>query len=183
MLANAPASSGAGRKTTALIRTARRLAVALSLTALLVGAKVSADGEDGPMASAPLPPPLPAAPSGPGLRWPEAGRSAASHPALPRPHLRTDSTTHAAQLHQRGNDRHAANRFARGARGQKRLSQRAVGDGEHRNRDTVPQIANAMTPPPAPLPFPYGYFPGTPPAYGYSPVYPPPWPPGPILPH
>jgi hypothetical protein len=39
---------------------------------------------------------------------------------------------------------------------------------------TVPRVASTMIPPFAPLPFPFGYFPGGPPTYGYAPVYPPP---------
>jgi hypothetical protein len=181
MSAHATASSGAGLWAAALTRMSHRLAFAVSLTVLLAGADVSAGGEDGPMASAPLPPPLPATP--PATGSPQPAPSSASRAALPRSRPRTESNTHAAHLHERSNRPHHVDHFARAARGQKQLGQRAVGDAERRETYTVPQVANATTPPLAPLPFPYGYFPGAPPAYGYRFVYPPPWPPGPVLPH
>src|SRR6516162_1276253 len=70
MSANAPASSGAGAKTAVSARTAYRLILAVSLTALLSGAAVPAGSQEGPMASAPLPPPLPPAPPAAGLQQP-----------------------------------------------------------------------------------------------------------------
>lgn len=180
MFLNTRASSGAGPKAAALIGIPRRLAFAASLTVLLAGAEVSAGGDDGPMASAPLPPPLPSAPRATEVQPPQA--SAAARPALPRVPSRAESGTHVAQPPRRSSEPHAIDRFGRNARGQKRLAQRAVGDGEHPKGYIVPQAAHATAPPPPPLPFPYGYFPGAAPAYGYALVYPP-LPPGPVWPH
>ena len=61
MSANVSAFCSAGPKAPGWSKKRHRLAVAVSLTVLLSGAEVSAGGEDGPMASAPLPPLLPAA--------------------------------------------------------------------------------------------------------------------------
>jgi len=183
MFLNTRASSGAGPKAAASIGRPRRLAFAVSLTVLLAGAEVPAGGDDGPMASAPLPPPLPAAPPAAGLPQPQREPSAASRPVLSQSRPRAETGGHIAQPHKRSGDTHAVDRFGRDPRGQKRLGQRAVGDGELWKRHAAPQVANSITPPPAPLPFPYGYFPGTAPAYGYALVYPPLLPPGPVLPH
>ena len=167
-------------------RTPRRLTFAISLTMLLAGAAgagVSAGGEDGPMASAPLPPPRGAAPPATELQQPQPAPSSASRPALPRFHPRVESSTDVVPWHKRSSDPRHLNRVAHDAPDQKRFGQRAAGDSEHRKSYTVPQVAHATTTPPPPLPFPYGYFPGAAPAYGYALVYPPPWPPGPVWPH
>ncbi len=189
MSVNAPASSGAGLKAAALARMPRRLAFAVSLTVLLFGllsgllsgAAVSASGEDGPMASAPLPPPLPAAPPPTGSQQPQGEPSSASRRVPPQSRSSAGNGMHAAYPHKRNRDpRH--DRSAHAARGQKRDSQWAIDNIEHRETYPVPRVASAMVPPPAPLPFAYRYIPGAPPAYGYAPLYPPPWPPGPALP-
>jgi hypothetical protein len=185
MSANNPAFPGADPKAAASARMPRRLALAVSLavllSGLLSGAAVSADSEDGPMASAPLPPPLPAA-SATRLQHPPGEPSPASRQVLPQSRPLAESGMRAAQLPKHNRGPHHSDRSAHGARDQKRLSQRATGNIEHRGPYPVPRVASAMIPPPAPLPFPYGYFPGAPPAYGYAPAYPPPWPPGPALP-
>jgi hypothetical protein len=159
-----------------------RLAFAVSLTLLLSGAAASAGGEDGPMASAPLPPPLPAAPPATGLQQPQEAPSPTSQRVLPKSHALAESGIQAGNLHKPYSNTQRRDDSAHAARGQKRPSHRAASNGEHRETHTVPQVASAIALPPAPLPFPYGYFPGTPPAYGYAPGYPPPWPPGPMLP-
>jgi hypothetical protein len=182
MSANVPASSAACPKAAAPARMPHRLAFAVCLTVLLCGTAISARGEDGPMASAPLPPPLPAAPPATGLQQPQGGPSPASQRVLPKSRPPADSGTQAAHLHKRNHGSHHIDHSAHAARGQKRDSRGATGNIEHREAPPAPRVASAMIPPPAPLPFPYGYFPGAPPAYGYAPVYPPPWPPGPALP-
>src|SRR6516162_9601911 len=98
MFLNTRASSGAGPKAAASMRTPRRLAVAASLTVLLAGAEVSAGGDDGPMASVPLPPPLPAAPRATEAQPPQA---APSTRARPRVRPRAETGTHVPQPHKR----------------------------------------------------------------------------------
>ena len=142
-----------------------RLALAVGLTVLLAGAAGSAGGEEGAMATAPLPPPLPAAPPTTGLQQPQGGRSSASRPVVPQSHPRAEGGTRVAHLH-------------KPTRGQKHHGQRAVGNVDRREADAVPPVASAVTPPPPPLPFPYGYFPGAPPPYGSALLYLPPGPPG-----
>jgi hypothetical protein len=182
MSANVPASSAACPKAAAPARMPHRLAFAVSLTVLLCGAAVSAGGEDGPMASAPLPPPLPAAPPATGTPQPQEEPSPTSRRVLPQSGRPTGSAMQSAHPRKHNNDPHHIDHAARAAREQKRLRQREAGDVEHRETYPVPQVAGVLTPPPAPLPFPYGYFPGDAPAYGYAPAYPPPWPPGPVFP-
>jgi hypothetical protein len=182
MSANVPASSAACPKAAARARMPHRLAFAASLTVLLSGAAVSAGGEDGPMASAPLPPPLPAAPPATGSQQPQGEPSPTSRRVLPQSGRPTGSGMQEVRPHKRNNDPHHIPHSARAARAQKRLGQREAGDVEHRQTYTDPRVASAMIPPPAPWPFPYRYIPAAPPAYGYAPVYPPPWPPGPVLP-
>jgi hypothetical protein len=182
MSANVPASSGAGAKAAVSARTAYRLILAVSLTALLSGAAMPARSQDGPMASAPLPPPLPAAPPATVLQQPPGEPSPATQRVLPRSLPPTASGVQAGNSHDHHNDVHHGNHIARAARGQKRPGERTIGKGEHRETHSVPQVASALTPPPAPVPFHYGYIPGAPPVYGYAPVYPPPWRPGPMLP-
>jgi hypothetical protein len=185
MSANVPASSAACPKAAVPAGMPRRLAFAVSLTmllsGLLSGAAVSAGGENGPMASAPLPPPLTPAPPATGLQQPQGEPSPALQRVLPTSRPPAESGMQAGNPHKRHNDAHHSNHSAHAGRGQKRPAQPAVGNVEHRETHTVPQVATAITPPPAPLPFPYGYFPGAPPAYGYAPVYPS-WPPGPVFP-
>jgi hypothetical protein len=182
MSANVSASSAARRKTAAPARMPRRLAFAVSLTVLLSGAAVSGGGEDGPMASAPLPPPLPASPPATGLQQPQGGPSPTLPRVLPQSRQPTGNGMQSGHRHKRNNDLHHVNHSARTARGQKRLGQRQPGDVAHRETYTDPRVASDMIPPPAPLPFPYRYTPAAPPAYGYAPVYPPPWAPGPVFP-
>src|SRR4029077_8787485 len=104
-----------------------------------------------------------------------------SQRALPKSQPRAESGIQAGNLRKPYSNTHRRDYSAHAARGQKRPSHRAPGNLGLRQTPTVPQVASAITPPPAPLPFPYGYFPGTPPAYVYAPAYPPPWPPGPML--
>lgn len=182
MSANAPASSGAGAKTAVSARTAYRLILAVSLTALLSGAAVPAGSQDGPMASAPLPPPLPPEPPAAGLQQPPGEPSPATKRVLPKSLPPTASAIQAGNSHDHHNDVHHRSHISRDARGQKPPGQRTVGEREHRETHTVPQVASVLTPPPAPVPFHYGYIPGAPPVYGYAPVYPPPWRSGPMLP-
>jgi len=182
MSANAAASSGASHRATASIRMRHRLAFAVALTVLLSGADVSGGGEDGPMASAPLPPPLPTAPPTTVSQQPRREPSSPSRHELPQSRPRAQSGMQVAHLPKRSADPHHLGHFAGAARGQKRLGQPAAGDVERRETSTVPQVASSMIPPPTPSPFPYGYIPGALPTYGYAPVYPPPWLPGPTLP-
>lgn len=175
MSANVSDFCSAGPKTPGWSKKRHRLAVAVSLTVLLSGAEVSAGGEDGPMASAPLPPLLPAAPPSSTLQQPQdVAPSRAARRVLPQCNLRAERGMQVAHLHKR-NDPHRVDHSKRAAQGERRLGQRA-------EAYTVPQAASTMIAPLAPLPFPFGYMPGAPPAYGYALVYPPPWPPGPALP-
>jgi hypothetical protein len=183
MSANATASGGAGSTAAGETKKRHRLAVAVSLTVLLSGAVVSAGGEDGPAASAPLPPPLPAAPPATGLPQPQgATPSEASRRMLQQSNPRAERATQAAHARKRNNDQHRVDHATRAARGEKRHGQRAIGEVERGEPYDVPQVASTMMPPFAPPPFPFGYLPGAPPAYAYAPVYPAPWPPGPVLP-
>lgn len=183
MSANVSASCGAGFKVAGSTKKRHCLAVAVSLTMLLSAAAVSAGGEDGPMASAPLPPPLPVAPPATGLQQPRGvAPSRAPRRVLPQPHPRAERGTQVTHLHKRNHDPHHIDHSTRAAQDEKRLGQRAVGDVEREEAHTVPRVASTMIPPFAPLPFPFGYFPGGPPTYGYAPVYPPPLPPSPALP-
>ncbi len=181
MSANVPASSGAGAKAAVSAKISYRWVLAASLTVLLSGAAVSARSEDGPMASAPLPPPLPSAPPATVLQHPQGEPSRALQGALPKSSPPAETRMQVGNLPRHHDNAHRKDASARATRGQKRTGQRAVGNIEHRETRTVPQVASVLTPPPAPLPFPYGYFPGAAPAYGYAPAYPPPWPPGPML--
>ena len=191
MSANVPASSGAGPKAAASARMPRRLAFAVSLTVLLFellsgllsGAAVSASGEDGPMASAPLPPPLPAAPPATGLQQPQGEPSsdlAARAAAVPSIHgkryagseIRTSITTTRVIAT-------ILRMLLVAKNGSVRVK---AGDAEHRKRIPLRELQALLTPPPAPLPFSYRYNPAAPPSYGYAPIYPPPRPPGPVFP-
>jgi len=134
------------------------------------------------MASAPLPPPLPAAPPATELQQRRGGPTAAPRPVLPQSRPRAEGATPVAHLHKLTNDPRQIHHFARAARSRKRFDEHAIGDAERRETFTLAPVANATVPPLAPLPFPYGYFPGSPPAYGYAQVYPPTWLPGPVLP-
>jgi hypothetical protein len=182
MSANVPASSAACPKAAVPARMLHRLAFAVSLTVLLSGAVVSAGGEDGPMASAPLPPPLPAASPASALKQPQGEPSPTLQRVLPQSSRPTGSGMQSARPHKHNNDPHHIDHSARAARGQKRLGQREAGDVEHRETYTAPRVASALIPPPTPLPFSYRYNPAAPPSYGYAPIYPPPWPPGPVWP-
>ena len=182
MSANVPAFSAARRKEAAPARMPHRWALAMSLTVLLSGAALSAGDEEGPMASAPLPPPLPAPPPATELQQPQGGPSPTSRPVPQQSRRPTGNGMQSAHPHKRNHAPHHIDRSARAARGQKQLGQRQAGDGGGRETYTDPRVASAMIPPPAPLPFPYRYIPAAPPAYGYGPVYPPPWPPGPVFP-
>lgn len=175
MSVNATASGGAGSKAAGATQKRHRLAVAVSLTVLLSGAVISAGGDDGPAASAPLPPPLPTALPATGLPQPQGVTPTDASP-------RAERAMQAAHGRKRNNDPHSVDRTTRAARDKKRLGQRAIGDVERGEPHNVPRVASTMMPPFAPLPFPFGYIPGAPPAYGYAPVYPAPWPPGPALP-
>jgi hypothetical protein len=179
MSVNASASSTACPKAAASARKHHRLAFAVSLTVLLYGAAVLAGGEDGPMASAPLPPPLPAAPPATGTPQPQEEPSPTSRRVQPQSSRPAGSGMQQAHPHKRHNDPH---HIDHAARDQKRLRQRETGDVEHRETYPDPRVASAMIPPPAPLPFSYRYIPAAPPVYGYTPIYPPRWPPGPVMP-
>ena len=174
MSANATASGGVGSKAAGATRKRHRLAVAVLLAVLLSGAVVSAGDEDGPAASAPLPPPLPAAPSATGLQQPQGVTPTEASP-------RAQRAIRAAHGRKRNNEPHSVDRTTRAARDKKRLGQGAIGDVGRREPHHVPQVASTMMPPFSPSPFPFGYIPGVPPAYGYAPVYPAPWPPGPAF--
>lgn len=183
MSANAAASCGAGSKAAGATKKRHRFAVVVSLTVLLSGAAVSAGSEDGPAASAPLPPPLPAAPPVTGLQRPQdATPSEASRRVPPQSHPRAERAMQASHPHKRNGDPHNVDHSTRNARGEKRVGQRAVGGVGREEAYTLLRVASTMMPPFAPLPFPFGYMPSTPLAYGYTPVYPPPWPLGPALP-
>jgi hypothetical protein len=183
MSANATAACCARSKAAGATKKCYRLAVAVSLTVLLSGAEVSAGNEDGPAASAPLPPPLPAAPPATGLQRPQ-GMTPTETPrlALPQSHPRADHAMQASHLHKRNNGSHRVGHSTRSAQGEKRSGRRSIGDVEREQSYTFPRVASTLMPPFAPLPFPYGYMPSAPPPYGYTPVYPTPWPPGPALP-
>ena len=181
MSADTPASSDAYAKAPLWAKMLRRLAVVMSMTALLSGAAISAPGEEGPMATAPLPPPLPAAPPSTGLEKPQGEPSVVSRRVLPQPRPPSATGMQPARLLKRKNDQHHDGFTPRAAHDQKRPGQHAVGNLERRETHTVPQVASAIIPPPPPSPFLYGYIPGAPPGYGYAPAYPPPWLPGPML--
>jgi len=182
MSANAPAS-GAGAKTAVSARTAYRLIFAVSLTALLSGAAAPAGSQEGPMASAPLPPPLAPMPQpATGLQQPPGEPGPATQGVQPKSLRPTASGIEAGNLRDHHNDVHHRSHISRDARGQKRSGQRTVGERERPETRSVPQVASVLTPPPAPVPFHYGYIPGAPPVYGYAPVYPPPWGSSPMLP-
>jgi len=158
--------------------------VAVFLTVLLSGAEISFGAEDGPMATAPLPPPVQAAPPATGLQQPQdATPSPASRHVLPQSHPRTGRGMQLAHLHKRNNDRHHVDHSTRAALSEKRFGQHVVGDAEREQVYTVPPVASTMMPPLALLPLPFGYIPAGPPAYGYALVYPPPWPLGSALSH
>ena len=183
MSANATAAGCARSNAAGATKKCHRLAVAVSLTLLLSGAEVLAGNEDGPAASAPLPPPLPAAPLATGLQQPHGVTPSETSPhALPQSDPRTERAMQALHLHNRNNGPYRVDHSTRAARGEKRLGQRAVGGVGREEAYTVPRVASTRMPPFAPLPFPFGYMPGAPPPYGYTPVYPTPWPPGPALP-
>ena len=178
-----PLDRGAGPKGACSTKKLARLAFAAFLILLLSKAELSAGGDDGPMARAPLPPPLPAAPSEISWQPPQSGaQSPAPRRELPRSHLRAERGTPVAHLHKRSHDPHHLDRATLLARGEKRRRRRAAGDVEPGEAYPDPQVASTMIPPFAPPPSPFGYNPSAPPAYGYAPVYPPPWPPGPALP-
>ena len=183
MSTNGPASSAACPKAAAPARMPGRLAFAVSLVVLLSGTAASAGGEDGPMASAPLPPPLPAAPPATELQQPQGEPSPTSLRVPPQSRRPTGSGTQSAHRHKPNYDPHHIDHSGRAAaHSQKRLGPREAGDAEHRETYTAPRVAGVLTPPPAPLPFSYRYNPAAPPSYGYAPIYPPPWPPGPVWP-
>ena len=182
MSANFSASSAARPKTAAPAWMPHRLAFAVSLSVLLSGTAVSAGGEEGPMASAPLPPPLPASPPATGLQQPQREPSPTLSRVLPQSRRPTGNGTQSAHRHKRNNGPHHIDHSAHTAQGQKRLGQRQPGDFAHRETYTDPRVASDMIPPPAPSPFPYRYTPAAPPAYGYAPAYPPPWALGPVFP-
>jgi hypothetical protein len=182
MSANATVSRDADPKAVDSIKTRYRLAVAVSLIMLLSGAEISAASEDGSMATAPLPPPLPAAPPATGLQQPQgAARSPASPRVVSQSHLRANWGMQLAHPRKRNNNAHHVH-LTRAARSEKRLGQRAAGDVERAEALTVPRVAGPMIPPFAPLPLPFGYIPSGPPAYWYALVYPPPWPSASTLP-
>lgn len=183
MSANATASCYVDPRPAGSTRTRYGLAVAVSLTVLLSGAEVSAGAEDSPMATAPLPPPVQAAPPATGLQQPQdVGPSRESRRVLPASHQRAERGMQLAHLHKRTNDPRHVDHSTRAARSEKRLGQRAVGEDERDETHTVPRVAGTIIRPFPPPPFPFGYIPGGPPAYGYALVYPPPWPPGSALP-
>jgi hypothetical protein len=167
--------------------------------ALLLSSGISARAEDQPMASAPLPPPLPKSPptaqSAPAAAVPEeqrAAKPAASESAhfgngkqesvhrarvsssKPKRGVAADRTA-SAYVKNAVKREHSASRGA-GALPEPRVSLRPpdkIGLGE--------QMAGAM-PAPGPPP-PYAYYPGYPPAFvPYPPAYQYPWPRGPVLP-
>jgi hypothetical protein len=184
MSASATAPCGAGFKAAGANKKLRRLAVAVFLSVLLSGTAVPAGSEDGPAASAPLPPPLRAALPASGLQQPQGVTpSEASRRVLPQSHPHVERAIQAPHLRKPNNDPYRVDHSTRAARGEKRPGRHSIGDVERAEAHSVPRIASTMIPPPAPLPFPFGYFPSASPAYGYAPVYPPPWPPGPAVPH
>jgi hypothetical protein len=183
MSANATAAWGAGFKAVRATKKRCRLVVAVSLIVQLSGTAVPAGSEEGPAASAPLPPPLPAAPPATGLQQPQGTMpSEASRRVLPQSHPHVERAVQASHLRKPNNDPDRVDHSTRAARGEKRLGRHLIGDVERAEAHSVPRVASTMTPPLAPLPFPFGYFPSAPPAYQYAPVYPPPWPPGPVVP-
>ena len=182
MSAEVPAPFAACPEATAPARMTRRLAFAVAFTILLSGTAASVGGEDGPMASAPLPPPLPAAPPASALKQAQEEPSPTSRRVPPQARRPMGSGMQSAHPHKHNNGPHHIDHSARAAHGQKRLGQREAGDAEHRETYPDPRVASVLTPPPAPVPFSYRYNPAAPPAYGYSPIYPPPWPPGPVWP-
>ena len=184
MSASAAAACGAGFKAGGATKRRCRFAVAVSLIVLLSGTAVPAGSEDGPAASAPLPPPLPAAPPATRLQQLQgATPSEASRRVLRQSNPHVDRAIQASHLRKPNNDPYRVDHSTRAVRGEKQLGRRLIGDVERAEAHSVPRVASTMTPPLAPLPFPFGYFPSAPPAYEYAPVYPPPWPPGPVVPH
>jgi hypothetical protein len=175
---------------------ARRL-VNLSL-ALLVISSISARAEDQPMASAPLPPPLPKSP--PAAQSAPVAAAPQEHP--PAKPAASDSahigngkqeSVHRARISSSNPKRGAAADRAASAY----VKNAAKKHSASRGTGTVPeprvslrppekiapgeQIAGAMSAPGPPPP--YAYYPGYPPAFvPYPPAYQYPWPPGPVLP-
>jgi hypothetical protein len=183
MSANATAACVAGFRAVRATEKRCRLVVAVSLIVQLSGTAVPAGGEEGPAASAPLPPPLPAAPPATGLQQPQgATPSEASRRVLPQSHSHVERALEASHLRKPNNDPYRVDHSTRAVRGEKRLGRHLIGDVERSGAHSVPRVASTMTPPLAPLPFPFGYFPSAPSAYQYAPVFPPPWPPGPVVP-
>src|SRR5262249_5122740 len=151
---NAPKAGGSAK----IIRLAF---VVMSVTSSLAVSSVSARSEDGPiangpMASAPLPPPLPPAPPATGgLRQPQPQPRAPPPPRLAQsgPPARTQAST----LHKRHNDVRHGDHSARAVHSQKQPGSRSVGSVDRRGTHTVPQIASATPPPPPQAPFPYAH--------------------------
>lgn len=117
MSANAIVSCNADPKKTGSTKTRYRLAVVVSLTLLLSGAEVSAGAEDSTIATAPLPPPVQAAPPASGLQQPQdAAPSPASRHILPQSHPRSGRVImQLKHLHKRNSDRYHVDHSTRAA--------------------------------------------------------------------
>ncbi len=144
-----------------------RLVFAVFLILSLIAAQVSAGDEGGPMARAPLPLPLPAAPKQIGSA--QGGtQSQTPQRELTRSHPSVEPSMSAVHLNKRTHRPRRLDPASLAARREEEHGRHSLGDVERAEAHLDRQVASTLVPPfPPPLP-PFGYNPSIPPAYGYG---------------